>query len=251
MLAGQEKVTGVAEKLDIAGTLKTALALHPGTTEIFVVTDSTISGKGVRNEVQAVLPRLPANMHVEFAPPATMPEIVDQIKVLPDDAIIFVSTFATDSAGQTFSQAESMRRFTEAAKVPVYTVHEDRLGHGTVGGMLLGGNTEGRRAGEIALRVLAGEDPARIPVDTKSNARSMFDYRQLERFKIPLSVLPAGSIFINHPSSFYEIHQSLVWGTCGVVLVLGLVVLVLGVNISRRRRVEATSSGRARSGSVP
>ena len=60
MLAGQEKVTGVAEVDDTAGTLKLALSLHPKTKEVFVVHDYTISGLASRKEVEDVtsLPRL-------------------------------------------------------------------------------------------------------------------------------------------------------------------------------------------------
>ncbi len=114
-----------------------------------------------------------------------------------------------------------------------------RLGYGPVGGMLVGGRAEGLRAGRIALQVLGGEDPARIPVDTKDHARPMFDYRQLTRFQISESTLPADSLVIKRPSSFYEIHKFLVWSTSGLVLGLGLIVLVLGLNIFRRRRTEA------------
>jgi len=238
MLAGQEKVTGEAEILDIEGTLKSALGLHPETTKIYVVTDYTMSGKSAKQDIEDIRSRLPADVDIEFAPPATMGEVVDRIKKLPPTAIIFIVGFVTDKAGQTFSMAEGTRRLTQEAKVPVYIVHEGRLGHGPVGGMLLEGEVHGRQAGKIALRVLAGADPSNIPVQTKSTARPMFDYHQLERFKIPSGALSPGSIIINRPSSFYEVHQSLVWGASGVVLVLGVVVLILGVNITRRRRAE-------------
>ncbi len=249
ILIGREKVTGVAEKLDFEGTLKTALTLHPKTTKIFVVNDYTMTGKAGRKEVEAILPRLPAGVQVEFVPPATMAELVDRIKKLPATAIVLITSFVTDAAGQSFSMAEGTHRLSEAAKIPVYTVLECRLGHGPLGGIILGGNTEGSQAGKIALRVLAGKDPADIPVNTKSHSRPMFDYRQLARFNIPEADLPAGSIVINRPSSLYEIHKALVWATSGVVLALSLVVLILGINITRRRRAEASlreSEGRFR-----
>jgi len=65
--------------------------------------------------------------------------------------------------------------YLDANKIPTYATHGPRLGHGIVEGILLDGKEPGRRAGEIALRVLAGDDPAHIPVDTKSTARRMFD----------------------------------------------------------------------------
>jgi PAS domain S-box-containing protein len=240
MLAGQEKVTGVTEELNIEGTLKTALAFHPKTTEIFVITDDTMSGRAERKQVEAFLPHLPPSVHIEFAPPATMSELVNHINMLPATAMIFITGFATDKAGQSFSISEGARRLTQEAKVPVYIVHESRLGYGPVGGMLLAGKEHGHRAGEIALQVLAGEDPSRIPVDTKGNARPMFDYRQLKHFKIPLNALPAGSVVVNRPSSFYGVHKSLVWGVLGVILVMGFVVITLGIYITRQRRAEAS-----------
>ena len=76
----------------------------------------------------------------------------------------------------------------------------------------MGGKEQGRRAGDIALRVLAGEDPAKIPVERKSTARPMFDYEQLARFGIPLGALPEGSLIINRPESLYHKHRALFWG---------------------------------------
>lgn len=75
MLAGHEKVTGDAEVTDIEGTLKMALAFHPETTKIFMVTDDTMTGKITRAEIKAVMPRLPGGVQVDFAPPATMAEL--------------------------------------------------------------------------------------------------------------------------------------------------------------------------------
>jgi len=238
MLAGQEKVTGVTEELDIENTLKMAIALHPKTTEIFVVTDNTISGRAERRQVEAALPHLPPGVRIEFASPATMAELVDNIKRLPTTAIILITGFATDKAGQSFSINEGARRLTQEAKVPVYIVHESRLGYGPMGGILLGGEEEGRRAGAIALQVLAGKDPAHIPVDTKSTARPMFDYRQLSRFQIPINALPPGSIVINRPESFYEKHKSLVLGTIAVLAVLAMVIIILIININKRKQAE-------------
>ncbi|MDO9531638.1 MAG: PAS domain S-box protein [Deltaproteobacteria bacterium] len=238
MLVGQEKVTGVAEKLDIAGTLQTALSLHPQTKTVFAIHDYTNTGPAVRKELEAILPAFQDRVQVKFSPPATMAELIEQLKGLPADALVLFLNFAADKSGQTFTLSESTQRITSSISIPVYAGQEARLGHGILGGYLLAGKDHGRRAGDIALRVLAGKDPSHIPVDMKSTARPMFDFNQLRRFHIPLSVLPASSIIINHPSSFYEVNQSLVWGISGIVIALSLMVIVLSINITRRRRAE-------------
>ncbi|MCL4502197.1 MAG: PAS domain S-box protein, partial [Deltaproteobacteria bacterium] len=133
---------------------------------------------------------------------------------------------------------ESTRLFTEGLKIPAFAIKAFRLGYGIVGGVFLGGKDQGLRVGDKALRVLAGEDPEQIPVDLQNTAVPGFDYRQLKRFHIPLSALPAGSLVINRPLSFNDQYKPLVWGTISVITALTTVILLLSINIMRRRQAE-------------
>jgi hypothetical protein len=74
------------------------------------------------------------------------------------------------------------------------------LGHGIVDGILTSREEEGKIAGEMALRVLGGENASGIPL-TESPTRYMFDYVQLDRFGIQESSLPQDSTIINEPFS--------------------------------------------------
>jgi PAS domain S-box-containing protein len=237
MLQGQKKVTGVTEAWDIAGALDLALSLHPGAKEVLVIHDYTATGLAARREVEALLPAFKGRVKVSFTPPATFQEILQQVKSLPPGSIGLITGFATDRLGVSLSQSESTRLLT-AAGVPFYAMTEPRLGHGIVGGVLLGGREHGRRAGEIALRVLGGEDASRIPVDTKSTAKPMFDYLQLARFGIPLKALPGGSVIINRPLSFYDQNRQWIWGVSAITVFLSLVIFILSTNIMRRRKAE-------------
>lgn len=238
MLAGQEKVTGVAEIVSIADTLGTALALFPRTKEVLAVHDYTKSGLASQREIEALLPLFQSRVAIKSSPPATMAEIVGRIKALPVESLVLINSLATDKEGKTFSQAESTRLLTEDTKIPAFATHVNRLGYGIIGGYLLGGKDHGRRAGDMALQVLAGENPSEMPVSMESTARPMFDYQQLIRFNISPNALPAGSIIINRPQSFYDQNKSLVWGTVSVIIALCLVVFVLSMNIMRRRKAE-------------
>ena len=248
-LEGQKRVTGVAESDDVVGTLKLALSLYPRAREVFVIHDYTASGLAARSEVEAVAAVFQGRVRLSYAPRATMAELLRQIRALPGTALLLITAFGSDSRGQTFSPMESTRLFTAGLKIPAFALKDPRLGHGIVGGNLLGGKEEGRRAGDLALRVLAGEDPAQIPVELGSIAVPGFDYRQLAQFHIPLGALPAGSIVINRPLSFYDQHKSLVWGTISVVVTaLITAILVLSLNIMGRRRAEtALQESEARS----
>ncbi|MFZ5452537.1 MAG: PAS domain S-box protein [Thermodesulfobacteriota bacterium] len=237
MLQGQEKVTGVAEVEDAAGTLKLALKLQPGAREVLVIHDYTATGLALRRELEPALSAIGKQVKVSFTPPATFQEILEQVQSLPAGAIGLITGFATDSRGVSLGLAESTRMLA-AAPVPLYAMHETRLGHGIVGGVLLAGREHGRQAGEMALLVLAGEDPSRIPVLTKSTAKPMVDYHQLIRFAISLEDLPPGILVINQPRSFFQRHKRWIVAISMTVLFLSLVIFILSTNIVRRRLAE-------------
>jgi PAS domain S-box-containing protein len=238
MLKGQNRVTGVAEVQDYQGTLSQALALQPATRRVFAVHDYTATGRAVRREMEAVLPAFRDRVQVTFNAPATFEEMAAQIAVLPPDSMVLILSFITDSDGKALTSDQSTAVLTAQARVPVYAMHETRLGYGIVGGMLIGGAEHGRRAAVMALRVLAGEDPASIPVEIGSTSRPMFDYLQLKRFHISLDALPTDSTLVNRPVSFYEQHKTVLLGVaCIFALLLGLIGCLL-VLLHRKKTAE-------------
>jgi diguanylate cyclase (GGDEF)-like protein/PAS domain S-box-containing protein len=238
LLKGRKRVTGVVEMQDVKNTIEMALAFHPGTMEVLIVNDETISGISLRREVESLAPVFSRRVKFHFLAPSTFEEVRAKIGSLPPDTIVLITSFSTDRQGRTLSLSESTRIFTSSAKVPVYGVHETRLGHGIVGGSLLGGKDHGRRAAEIALRVLAGEEPAAIPVDTTGTARPMFDALQLKRFGIVQQFLPVGSIIVNAPESIFTKYREWVVGAVMIIMILGTMVAFLAAAIARRKRME-------------
>ena len=93
-------------------------------------------------------------------------------------------------------------------------------------------------AGEIALRILGGEEVKNIPVVKTGSSRYEFDYRQMKRFGIKLSALPEGSIVINKPSSFYWENRRKVWLAISIIAGFFIVIFLLSANIIRLRRAE-------------
>jgi PAS domain S-box-containing protein len=128
--------------------------------------------------------------------------------------------------------------FASSSPVPIYSMHETRLGHGIVGGQLIGGMEHGRKVADIALRVLAGEEPEAIPVDMSGGSRPMFDYAQLERFGMASSALPTGSTVINKPDGFYERYRTLTVSTIIVVVTLSMLVIGLAASVRRLRKTQ-------------
>jgi PAS domain S-box-containing protein len=167
-----------------------------------------------------------------------MPRLLERLRTLPPHSLVFFTFFSRDAEGKVFGYDESMRLVAGASNAPVYGAWDFNLGLGLVGGKLASGFDQGETAGKIAVRVLRGEDPASIPVARDLPGRYLFDNRELVRWGIPVSRLPAGSTVVNLPESAFARYRRALLAGAGALILLGVLNAVLALNISRRKLAE-------------
>lgn len=244
-LAGHPQFTGVSEEADIQGALALMLQLHPGTRQIVVVNDTTLTGQRVHERLLQFIPDYPAVKFVLLEDVA-MAEILQTVRALPADSLVYLTLFASDNTGALFEYDVGARLIAEASAVPVYATWDFSLGYGVVGGKLTSGAVEGERAAQLALRVLQGASPQDIPVVEEIASRYMFDYEQLQRWRISQQALPDDSFILNRPTSFFENYPEVVWSVGISFVILITIAAGLWLNILRRRRIEAALQERNR-----
>jgi ABC-type uncharacterized transport system substrate-binding protein len=220
MFAGKKGFTGLVEVLDIKPTIDLALKLHPGTRSIVVVIDNTTTGIGIRKDIAAVA-RQYEHLKFEYLKGEDLSneDLFERLRKLPHNSIALLATWFSDKNNVYLPTNEFGLLISSNTTVPVYGIVEGYLGYGIVGGKLLNSRTHGKTAAEIALRILDGESPSDIPVNIKSTNPYMFDYQQLDRWRISLSALPEGSIVTNKPFSIYDEYKRLIWGVITLIVV--------------------------------
>jgi PAS domain S-box-containing protein len=240
MVAKHRGITGVAEDLSVIDTVKLVLHLHPETREIVVIGRTSVAAdKHNRDSFVAAMPGIPSRLKISFWDDVPGPELRARLEKLRSGSVVFINGLITDPTGRQMMYGETTKWISRYSGVPAYSLWDVYLGHGIVGGKLVSGYRQGQMAGQLALRIFGGESADLIPVIAGLDAnRYMFDYRQLEQFRIPLSRLPQDSILINRPDSFYHRYKTLVWATVSVVSVLGFLVVLLSVAIIRQHRTE-------------
>jgi GAF domain-containing protein/ABC-type uncharacterized transport system substrate-binding protein len=238
MLEGQDLFTGVNEDASIRGGFEIALQLHPETRQIVIVNDTTTTGQRIHQKLIEVIPAYQDEIDFVLLEDVTMAEIRQTVGELPPDSLVFYTLFFRDANGQFFEYDESISLITEVSAVPVYGTWDFSLGYGIVGGLLTSGFFQGEEAAAIAERILEGESADDIPVVLESPNRYMFDYQQLARWDIATSALPAGSIIINEPTSFFSRYRNLILGGAGAVVALIVFNAVLLTANYRRRQAE-------------
>lgn len=237
MIAGQSRITGVAEFHDSVGTLGLALQLHPATRGVVVIHDYTDTGLAMRRELEKSAQRYPA-VKLQFMEEMPLEDTVNKLKGLTPGNLVLMLSYTVEKGGRTFLQSEAARLVSSASPVPAYSVHAAQLGYGVVGGRMMEGQIQGQKAAELAVRVLGGEPPERLPVITGNLARPMFDFRVLKKFDINPAKLPAEAVLINKPPSTFAVNKTMVWLVGLFTLFCAITLMGLVLNIRKRRLLE-------------
>jgi PAS domain S-box-containing protein len=232
-------LTGVVAQLHPEETLNVALHLLPSTKHVVVVGGVGKFDEGWEAVAKQSFHNYESKLEFTYLFDLTMPALLERLKHLPNDTIVYHTSISQDPAGDRFiDSAQSIPMVASAANAPVFVMDDVDLRAGTVGGDLVNWADDARIAAEMAVRVLNGEKPQDIPVVT-SNHSYMFDWRALRRWGFRESDLPPGSIVLNREPTLWDSYKWYIVG--GIFLLLAQTSLIVGLLWQRatRRKAEA------------
>ena len=123
-----------------------------------------------------------------------MPDLLRRVAALPQHTIVYFLSFFDDGHGSKFDELKALDQVAAVANVPTYVWIDTSEGHGSVGGSVFSVERAAGAVANVALRVLKGESPESIPVREIDANITQFDWRQLRRWGISETRLPAGSL---------------------------------------------------------
>ncbi|MFO0584313.1 MAG: ATP-binding protein [Anaeromyxobacter sp.] len=226
--SGAPRVSGVLEDVDVAGTLALARVLQPDLRRLVVVLDQTETSQAIGPRLRGDPALAGSGLTVQYAQGLSMAEVEALARGLgPGDALLLAS-FVTDRLGAVHSYEEVAERVSTVSRAPVYGLWEFQLGHGIVGGSLLSGSLQGRRAAELALALLDG-GPARI--EGSSGVRRAVDVAAAERAGLDVSRIAAGTALVNAPETLWSTHRAeVIAAATAFVVLLAFAAVLLAVN---------------------
>lgn len=224
---GYKNFTGVIEEIDPMETIEIALDINPSLKNIYLLFDNSESGKSTGEIIENKLKSNYNNLNIVPLNELTYDELLEGVRSYDKDSLILVATYYSDGDGKIVEFEYLSREVSKNSSVPVYHLYDMGLNNGALGGVMLSGRLQGANAAELALRVLEGENPDNIPVQTPETTRKAFDFKQLERFSIPLGKITEDAEVINKPFSFFETYKVLVHSVlCAFAVLLALVCLL-------------------------
>jgi C4-dicarboxylate-specific signal transduction histidine kinase/ABC-type uncharacterized transport system substrate-binding protein len=227
-----QNVTGVQGRIELKPALDLALSLHPGTRRVVVVTGSSGQDKLWETLAHKEFRSYEDNLEFTYLTNLTIEELRRELSAQPKNTIVFFLLFLTDREGNGYSLPEAVSLVAPSASAPVYVAIQSGFVQGVVGGHMISYEALGKAGAELGLRVLAGERPQDILPQTVPSA-AMFDWRELRRWGIDESRLPAGSIVRYKEFSFWELYK---WHIIGVLALCALEALLIAVLLVERRK---------------
>ncbi|MBL4560470.1 MAG: PAS domain S-box protein [Labilibaculum sp.] len=224
LVEGIKHVSGVTEEIDSRKTIEAALKLHPNTKKLVVINDNqTQSAILNRNNIKSFWPDLNTDVELVFIENILIDELIDQVKNLDPNSLIYLINFSRDKEGNFISYQENIEIIRKATKLPIYSSWEFYYNQGIVGGMLTSGYKEGEFAAKIALQVLNGKEINTIPIIQSGYNKFKFDFKQMKRFGILPKQLPEGSFISNQPPPIVPQYQTSLF----VLILFGLIIAII------------------------
>jgi C4-dicarboxylate-specific signal transduction histidine kinase len=120
-------------------------------------------------------------------------EILKGAAALPPNTAIFWELMIVDAAGVVHEGNTALARLHAVANAPIFSYDESFFAGQIVGGPMLSVAEGSRQTAAVAVRILGGEKAGDIKVPPVRFAAPRFDWRQLQRWGISESNLPADS----------------------------------------------------------
>jgi two-component system, LuxR family, sensor kinase FixL len=231
-------VSGVAQRVDPRATLDLIVRLQPETRRIVVIAGTAEVDGHVLERVKEAAHSFEKRMKFDFWDNRPLAELRQAVAVLPAQTAILFARMFRDGSGRPVISAEMGRSIAQWANVPVYVMTETSLGTGAVGGSVASIEAFGKRAGELASVILTSNPPVSLPFEIRTETVPTFDWRGLERWGIPESRLPPGSVVRFKPQSLWEQYRWYVIGALVVIFIQSVMIFDLLLQRRRRRGVE-------------
>jgi signal transduction histidine kinase len=216
-------------------TLELALRLHPSTRRVYVLMGRS---PGRLMELRPALERTAGTVPITYVGDLTVPDMLDMVRHLPSDSLVFYINYNQQTPGRALSELSVARLVGDVSPVPVYGILESQIGLGIVGGAIRTSENEATQLAVLAARILNGERAQDLPIEPVKLVPT-FDWRQLKRWSIAESRLPAGSDVRFREPTVWERYRWLILGLLGLLALQTAMIVGLVVQRARRREIAA------------
>ena len=243
-------VTSVGLDMDVSRFVGNILEVRPNTRDIYVVIGTSPLEKFWEQAFRREWAQFSDRVTLHWWSDLSIAEVRESARNLPPDSAVLVTVVNLDVDGIPFEHEAALRSISPASSAPVFGIIREQLGLGIVGGRLVSQGKIGFEAAKHAVRLLAGEPAANLPVQQLTLDPPAYDWRELKRWGISESSLPLGSEVLYRSPGLWEEYRGHVLIALGIMALQAVLILLLLAARRRARESDANLSLAAESGNV-
>ena len=236
-----DKEAAVAVDNQFSRTIETILQLRPETTQVFMVMGSGQLGRFWRRELESEFGRFHDRLTFVWSNDLSLQEVLRRCSSLPEHSAILYVSFGTDAAGAAFPDEQLFAELREAANAPVFAGQSVFLGHGNRRRIAAVHRRDESRHGRCGCSTVARRGADEHQRTGAAPGQPTFDWRELQRWGIPESRLPPGSLVRYRAPSLWSAYRNTVLSAMGVLAIQSLLIIGLLYQRRARRRAELES----------
>lgn len=190
-------ITGVYEKLHIADAIKVHSKLFPNLKKIKLFVDTSPTGKAISKQIRREMEEEAVSCAWEIKMAMTWEEYQDEIRSTNADsdvgAIYPAALLLKDRTGNSYTAPKIFAWTIENSKKPEIALNYAFTRMGLFGGAAVDFYAMGTQAGQMAARILRGENPGNIAVEDAERYALAFNIGRAEQLglTIPSDILMA------------------------------------------------------------
>jgi signal transduction histidine kinase len=233
--------TAVAVRINYFSAFENILQVLPDTKDVIVVVGTSPIEKFWKEAIAKEVEPLANRIKLSWTDEMSFEALLKQASTFPPHTAIFWELMIVDAAGVVHEGDVPLTRLHAVARAPIFSYDESFFGSAIVGGPLLLVADSSRQTAAVAVRILGGEKPGEIKTPPVQFASPVFDWREMRRWGISESRLPAGSEIRFRLPTAWEQYRWQVLVIAAVILTQTLLIMGLLYEHQRRRRAEVQS----------
>lgn len=220
-------ITGIVERLPLEENLELAMKLLPDAEKVVAILDDTMTGEAERKRFYSYADEYPELEFSELnASELGTLDLQRSLRALEKNKTILLFVVMTqDADGKQYNSQQLANFMLTYSSVPTFRMVEAGIGDGFLGGEVVSMKLCGQEAAQMAIRIIDGEETAKIEPVLESPSIRILDEKIMERYEVSLKNVPKNTELMNHADSFAERNQE------AMILIAVLIILIIAVLI--------------------
>ena len=241
-LTENDAVVAVAN--DFRAIFEDILRVLPLTKTIAIVNGASPNERFWSGELRRELAPLAGRVELKWYDELSFEDMLKDAANLPPNSAIYWGLMNVDAAGVVHEASTALNRLSSVANAPIFSHTDAFFGEALVGGRMTTTAETSERAAAVAIRILDGEKAGDIKTPPLTFTSPKFDWRQMQRWGISDSILPAGStVHFREPTVWERYSLQIALIAAVILLQAGLISALLH---QHRRRQLAEVQARQR-----